>query len=300
MNWSFVRFVLLAFGFHNRFIQWIMTCCTTLSMDILLNGAAFQNFQRARGLRQGDHLSPYLFILCMEVLSRLINHKVEEGAINGFLLARGVSPIHHLFFADDIFLFGKATISEANHFRDCLDTFCSWSGQTFNSHKSNIFFTTKSAISPSLWTNLTVSWLDGNLNSYLKIDAKIKHFWWGTKDENSIPLCLWVWESLCIPKSFGGLGLQCSTEMNRALLAKWCWNLLSGYTSWCLSLLRGKYLRDSSFMCVVAKPTNSLFWKSILAVKPLILKGACIHLGRGDRVDLWLHPWVPKHPTFRP
>ncbi|KAL5582525.1 hypothetical protein UlMin_014967 [Ulmus minor] len=133
-----------------------------------------------------------------------------------------------------------------------------------------------------------------------RIDAKIRRFWWGTKDENSRTLCFRAWESLCIPKSFGGLGLWRSAEMNRALLAKWCWNLLSGHTSWCLLLLRGKYLRDSSFLCVVAKPTDSLFWKSILAMKPLILKGVCIHLGRGDWVDLWLHPWVPKHPTFRP
>ncbi|KAL5561521.1 hypothetical protein UlMin_031268 [Ulmus minor] len=50
--------------------------------------------------------------------------------------------------------------------------------------------------------------------------------------------------------------------MNRALLAKWCWSLISGHTSLCLSLLRGKYLRDTSFQCVLAKPTDSLLWKS--------------------------------------
>ncbi|KAL5562354.1 hypothetical protein UlMin_032101 [Ulmus minor] len=133
-----------------------------------------------------------------------------------------------------------------------------------------------------------------------RIDAKIRRFWWGIKDENFRPLYLRAWESLCIPKSFGGLGLRRSAEMNRALLAKWCWNLLSGHTSWCLSLLRGKYLRDNSFLCVVAKPTDSLFLKSILAVKPLILKGVCIHIGRGDWVDLLIHPWVSKHLTFCP
>ncbi|KAL5577574.1 hypothetical protein UlMin_019273 [Ulmus minor] len=79
MNWSFIWSVLEAFGFHARRIDWVRTCCSSVTMNVMINGAVFQSFRPARGLRQGNPLSPYLFILCMEILSRLINSKVETG-----------------------------------------------------------------------------------------------------------------------------------------------------------------------------------------------------------------------------
>ncbi|KAL5557445.1 hypothetical protein UlMin_039681 [Ulmus minor] len=109
-------------------------------MTLLLNGSPIQFFHPKRGLRQGDPISPYLFIVCMEVLSRLINRKVEEGLIKGFCLNPHTPPLHHLFFANDIFLMGKCSIDEAFYFKGCLDDFCHWSDQSFNSQKSNIFF----------------------------------------------------------------------------------------------------------------------------------------------------------------
>ncbi|KAL5544511.1 hypothetical protein UlMin_008295 [Ulmus minor] len=92
------------------------------------------------GLRQGDPISPYLFILCTVVLSRLLIKKVDVGDIQGLKLTRGGPRLHHLLFADDIFLFGRTCEREARHFKECLDLFYSWLGLSFNSTKSNIFF----------------------------------------------------------------------------------------------------------------------------------------------------------------
>ncbi|KAL5560987.1 hypothetical protein UlMin_030734 [Ulmus minor] len=139
-NWQFLEAVLKAFGFHPKWIQWIITCCSTPKMTLLLNGAPVRSFFPKRGLRQGDPLSPYLFILCMEMLSRLINKKVADGLISGFKISRHSPALHHLFFADDVFLMGKCSINEAFYFKECLDNFCCWSGQSFNALKSNIFF----------------------------------------------------------------------------------------------------------------------------------------------------------------
>ena len=119
-----------------------------------------------------------------------------------------------------------------------------------------------------------------------RINAKIRRFWWGTKDDNSIPLCCRAWDSLCVPKSFGGLGLCRSINMNRTLLGSWCWSLISGNTSFFFSVLRGKCLRDTTFQLVMTRPTDLLFWKSIVAVKELILKGICIQAGEGTRVNI--------------
>ena len=80
-------------------------------MTLMLNGAAFQSFRPKRGLRKGDPISPYLVILCMEVLSRLINQKVSVGLIASFKLDRHTPALHHLFFADDIFLMGNVLLT---------------------------------------------------------------------------------------------------------------------------------------------------------------------------------------------
>ncbi|KAL5559046.1 hypothetical protein UlMin_035257 [Ulmus minor] len=74
-----------------------------------------------------------------------IRWKVSAGHIAGFKLDRHTPARHHLFFADDIFLMGKCTVNEAFYFKDCLDTFCSWSRQSFNPRKSNIFFSSKAS-----------------------------------------------------------------------------------------------------------------------------------------------------------
>ena len=129
LSWQFLENVLRAFGFHPTWIHWVITCCSTVRMALMLNGSPIHNFEPKRGLRQGDPLSPYLFIIAMEVFSRLINQKVDNGMISGFRLSRGTPTLHHIFFADDVFLMGKCSVNGAFHFKECLDFFCYWSGQ---------------------------------------------------------------------------------------------------------------------------------------------------------------------------
>ena len=105
LEWCFLEKVLHGFGFPSIWIQWVMQCVTTPSFSILLNDSPFSFFKPKRGLRQGDPLSPFLFILAAEVLARLIEREAVNNKIIGYKLAPDLMPISHLQFADDLFIF---------------------------------------------------------------------------------------------------------------------------------------------------------------------------------------------------
>ena len=77
-----------------------------------MNGGRTDNFKPSRGLRQGDPLSPYFFILCQEVLSRLIARELLRGNISGVKMNRGGQDISHVMYVDDIMLFSKTSTHE--------------------------------------------------------------------------------------------------------------------------------------------------------------------------------------------
>ncbi|XP_057832950.1 uncharacterized protein LOC131043736 [Cryptomeria japonica] len=89
---------------------------------------AFDLFGAARGLRQGDPLSPYLFILMAEGLGRLIKSQVSQGGIQGWKWGHDIPPSSHLQFVDDTSLMGAARIQEAASFRRDLDIYVKASG----------------------------------------------------------------------------------------------------------------------------------------------------------------------------
>ncbi|KAK9988622.1 hypothetical protein SO802_028861 [Lithocarpus litseifolius] len=140
LEWCFLEKVLRAFGFPSIWIQWVMQCVTTASFSILINGSPFSFFKPNRGVRQGDPLSPFLFVLATEVLARLIEREVSNNKIIGYKLAPGLMPISHLQFADDLFLFTQANEENIESIKACLETFARWSGHKVNLLKSVIIF----------------------------------------------------------------------------------------------------------------------------------------------------------------
>ncbi|KAK6123535.1 hypothetical protein DH2020_042722 [Rehmannia glutinosa] len=98
ISWDFLRDVLMGLGFPHLFVSWIMECVSTTSYSLSINGGTYGLFKGQRGLRQGDPLSPYLFVICLEYLSRLINKKTTNTHFN-YHPKCGPLNITHLAFA---------------------------------------------------------------------------------------------------------------------------------------------------------------------------------------------------------
>ena len=140
MEWNYVSDVLDKMGFSTQWTSVIMHCITSVSYHIVHDGKELGPIMPTRGLRQGDSLSPYIFILCAEGLSQLISHKVASSALHGCQVARRCPEITHLFFADDSLIFFHSTAAEAQVVKEVVSTYAQASGQLINFTKSVICF----------------------------------------------------------------------------------------------------------------------------------------------------------------
>lgn len=117
-----------------------MTCVKIVSYEFCVNGTSIGTIVPTRGLRQGDPLSPYLFLFCVEGLSATLNEAVASNTIFGTQVSPTAPVISHLLFADDSFLFFKATNLEANNVTALLEAYAAMSGQCVNHQKSSILY----------------------------------------------------------------------------------------------------------------------------------------------------------------
>ncbi|XP_058195012.1 uncharacterized protein LOC131311532 [Rhododendron vialii] len=140
VEWDFLQAILEKMGFNRVWIQWVMQCVTTMSFGVSVNGEVKAKVSPRRGLRQGDPLSPYLFLLVKDVLSNLLTQAVQSRNLLGVHLGQQCPSLSHIFFADDALLFAKAELPECQSLMKILDTYGKASGQSVNLNKSGIFF----------------------------------------------------------------------------------------------------------------------------------------------------------------
>ncbi|KAA3486800.1 reverse transcriptase [Gossypium australe] len=126
-------------GFHADWIILIMRCVCSVSYSVSLNGINSEWFFPSRGLRQGDPLNPYLFLICAEGFSTLIQDAKQKGWMLGAPIGRERLSINHLFFADDCILFGDASCERARVVRDAIREYDMVSWQRVNFDKSLIY-----------------------------------------------------------------------------------------------------------------------------------------------------------------
>lgn len=143
VDWQFLEGILGRYGFSKKWINWIMICVRSVRYSVKVNGEVLECFKPSRGLRQGDPLSPYLFLFVAEGLTRIMQKEVENGSISPVKIARGSPGISNLLFADDSMLFFKASVKQAAVVKKALATFQNCTGQLLSPNKCSLLFSEK-------------------------------------------------------------------------------------------------------------------------------------------------------------
>ncbi|XP_039125466.1 uncharacterized protein LOC120261592 [Dioscorea cayenensis subsp. rotundata] len=159
IHWSAILATLSKMNFPPIWISWIEACISSTSFSFLINGQPTPWIRSSRGIRQGDPISSYLFILVSQNLTSILNFALANGYVPGFD-ARLRINFNHLMFADDLVIITQMSRKAARSIRLCLDFYGKISGQVPNDSKSAIYFPT--------WANKRVA---SRICSILNISA---------------------------------------------------------------------------------------------------------------------------------
>jgi hypothetical protein len=129
VDWGYLDDVMRQMAFPSLWRKWIKECVGTATMSVLVNGSPTGEFMLERGLRQGDPLSPFLFLLAVEGLSVLMRAVVRSNLLTGYTVGSGApTVVSHLQFADDTLLMGVKSWANVRALRDVLVLFEAMSG----------------------------------------------------------------------------------------------------------------------------------------------------------------------------
>uniref|UniRef100_A0A2N9I899 Reverse transcriptase domain-containing protein n=1 Tax=Fagus sylvatica TaxID=28930 RepID=A0A2N9I899_FAGSY len=330
LEWHFIRDILLLFNFPASMIKLILSCVSSSSISVLFNGGKLEEFKPSRGIRQGDPLSPYLFILCMELLGFLIHEKCEANLWNPLKVARGGPAFSHLFFADDLVLFAKADRKNCCHIREVLDTFCDLSGQKVNMMKSKVYFSPNVKVDVRTDLCLVLGFNSTpNLGRYLgfpihqprssshefdflldRVQGKLAG-WKASMLSMAGRLILTQAVTTSIPSYvmqgalLPGKILHRLDKVNRdflwgsteekkkdasSLLAKLCWRFKTNHVDGWANALRKKYLGPPR----PRKCNFSKTWKALKKGEDICDKGSRWVIGSNSILRFWYDPWIKQ------
>jgi hypothetical protein len=140
VEWHYLQAIMLKLGFSAGFVRLVLKCVTSVRFSVRVNGELLPFFTPSRGLRQGDPMSPYLFLLCGEGFSSLLNFFGGDYVDKGIRVSPRSPWINHLLFADDSLIFMKANEQSAERLNEILRIYGECSGQCVNKEKSSIYF----------------------------------------------------------------------------------------------------------------------------------------------------------------
>ncbi|XP_051135512.1 uncharacterized protein LOC127254464 [Andrographis paniculata] len=323
LDWNFLRAILSQFGFNEGVVQLISNCFSNCWFSILINGKLEGFFKSSRGLRQGEALSPALFIIAAEFLSRSLNRLfLEKNAM--YFQTKGRVKLTHLSYADDIIIFTSFDTSGLDNILKFLDDYESILGQRINKDKSSIILPKlcPAAIQRDLIcrtgfniAELPINYLgaplfvgnkravlyEGLLEKILQPPKSTVHvfeqllarFFWGSY--NSRRRKHWVsWSKICRPKEEGGLGIRRLEDVIKAFSFKLWWRLRQQNSLWA-NMMEQKYYRGFFPGHTQIKAHDSSVWKRLCNIRQEAQKKIYWVLGQGS-CSFWHDHWCRDQP----
>ncbi|XP_074315271.1 uncharacterized protein LOC141651458 [Silene latifolia] len=307
LQWRFLGQMLAIYYFPPQFQKWIMECVTSTWFSLKINGSITGFFKGESGLREGDPLSPFLFVMGMEYLSRILRgiHKQHQVSYHPKC---GRIGLNHLIFADDLMIFFRGDTSSVRAVTKSLGRFAQLSGLQANPEKTSIYMRgirediQREILRAIGYTEgffrfryLGVPLNEGKLNKTMFADLLKKvqqtmHHWSthhisyagkinlintefpmefrGGTQETDIE----SWASSCMPLREGGFNIKEILAWNKCILCKWIWEIeRHSASSWVVWNYTYNIKRDE-FWTMDVKPYHSESWRSILKVRDELLE----------------------------
>nr|GEW44648.1 RNA-directed DNA polymerase, eukaryota [Tanacetum cinerariifolium] len=289
VRWNFIDDILRRFSFGENWYKWIQSCLYSSRGSVLVNESPTKEFQFHKGLKQGDSLSPFIFILVMESLHVSFQRVVDACLFNGIKLDSSLQ-ILHLFYANDAIFMVQWCQCNIDTIIRVLDVFYLASGLRINMNKSNLMgiFVDSNKVKHAaakigcLVLKTSFNYLGskvGDLTSRIQLwyDVtermhtrcfKIWNLLWAflnVADVNS-KKSSWVrLKSVLAAKDVGGLGVSSLFALNRALMFKWVWMFFSQKNSYGLEWLKHCMARMGKLVKSFITPkmgngANTSFW----------------------------------------
>jgi hypothetical protein len=139
VNWKFLEYMLVKFGFAKKWVAWIHACVCAGNLSVLVNGGPTRQVNISRGLKQGDPLAPFLFLLVVEGLGLLMDRSVTLHFFKPFIINNSGVAVSHLQYADDTLFIGEACVENLWCVKAILRWFELMSGLKVNFAKSRLF-----------------------------------------------------------------------------------------------------------------------------------------------------------------
>ena len=145
VEWNFLEKIMLSLGFPAQWVDLAMSTVRSVSYSVIVNGEPCGYITPSRGIKQGDPLSSYLFLFCVEGLSSLLQQATLNNHMKGLLSCHGGVHISHLLFVDDSLLFYEAKLEEGRRLLSLLTQYEAAFGQAINRQKTTLFFSPNSS-----------------------------------------------------------------------------------------------------------------------------------------------------------
>eukprot|EP00253_Pinus_taeda_P018598 PITA_18598 len=319
LSWRYLRKVLEVYGFEKRWIEWIYSMISTPIFSILVNGTPTKTFNASRGIRQGDPISPFLFILAAEGLERIIKREIRKKKISGLKPWGNNLAITHQQFVDDIMLFGEVSIKEVRAIKEVLEIFMEASGMEINKEKSCTFiFNTPEAIKDHL--TRTLGFRQGDLptkylGNQLDIHPTRMKNWPEVIDKIKRRLTSWSFRSLNIasrivllksvlqsipiyPLSTKAASKGVCTKL-REIFGKFVWGGPKQQRKWALVswknlIQRKEEGRLADRLRIEEVPKGSSIWDLASQNKDVVNQHAFWEIRGGSNAKFWEDGWQQK------